>query len=262
MDTVKKTALITGASQGIGAEFARLFAKDGYNLILIARQLDKLNEIKSSLETEYKIKVTVLQKDMCRFSAPQEIFDFTKSLNCKIDTLVNNAGFGDWGFFAQSDLKKQQEMIQLNITALTTLTYLFLPQMIESNSGKILNTASVASFMPGAKMAVYYASKAFVRSFSEALAVELKKTGSHVSVTALCPGPVKTDFWNRAEAQKSSLSRFLLFADCKKVAKYGYKKMMRGKVLALPCLSVQFFAFLTKILPRSWTRKLVYFVQK
>ena len=256
------TALITGASSGIGLELARLFAADGYNLLLVARRAEKLNELKAELESAHKISVTMLSKDLTESSAPQEIFDFTKLHAFSIDVLVNNAGFGDWGFFSESNLQKQEQMIQLNVASLTTLTHLFLPEMILRKSGRILNVASVASFMPGAKMAVYYATKAFVRSFSEALSVELKKMKSGVSVTALCPGPVKTAFWDVAEAENSSLSKHFFFAEQKAVAKCGYKALKKGTVLALPGLSVHGAAFLTKILPRAWVRNLVYAVQK
>lgn len=252
--------LITGASGGIGAELARLFAKDGYNLLLVARRLEKLNELKAELEAEFQIQVTTFAQDLSRLDSAKNVFDFASAQNLSIDILVNNAGFGDFGLFAQSNLQKLQQMIQLNIAALTDLTHYFLPQMIFRKKGKILNVASIASFMPGPKMAVYYATKAYVRSFSEALSVELKGTG--ITVTALCPGPVTTDFWERAEAGSSSLFKHLLFADCKKVARYAYKRLMKGKVLAIPYLSTRFFVLLVKFLPASLVRNLIYAVQK
>ena len=254
------TALITGATGGLGQEFAKLFAKDGHDLFLIARREDALNKIKAELEVSFKIKVTVFPVDLAQEKAAQTVFEFADANNIKPEFLVNNAGFGDFGFFSECDLKKQENMINLNILTLTKLCRLFIPQMIEQGHGKILNVASIASFMPGAKMSVYYASKAYVRSFSEALAVELKKTG--ISVTALCPGPVSTDFWNRAEAGASGLSKHFFFADSKSVAKCGYKKMKKGAVLALPKFIVKASVFLTKILPRSWIRNLIYWIQK
>ena len=256
------TALITGASGGIGAELARLFAKDGFNLVLVARRTEKLDELKSELESAYKISVTNFSKDLSEPFSAKAVYDFTQSQNLPIDVLVNNAGFGDFALFADSNLQKQQQMIQLNIATLTELTHLFLPQMISRKNGRILNVASIASFMPGPKMSVYYATKAFVRSFSEALSVELKKTKTGVTVTALCPGPVSTDFWERAEAGKSSLSKHFIFADSKIVAKYGYKRLMKGKILAIPYASTRFCVFLAKILPRSWVRNMIYAVQK
>ena len=255
------TALITGASGGIGAELARLFAADGYDVLLVARRAEKLSALKTELEAAHHITVTTLAQDLTEADAAQAVFDFAQSQGIFVDALVNNAGFGDWGFFAQSDLQKQQKMLRLNIGALTELTHLFLPQMIARGSGRMLQVASVASFMPGAKMAVYYASKAFVRSFSEALSVELRKTKSGVTVTALCPGPVKTDFWDTAQAGKSSLFKHFFFADAPSVARCGYKALQKGKVLAVPGLSVRFAVALTKLLPRAWVRKLVYCVQ-
>ena len=254
------TSLITGASGGIGAELARLFAADGFDLVLVARRKEKLDELKNELESAHKIRVSVFECDLSKDGAAQKVFAFTQEQNISVDVLVNNAGFGDWGLFAECNLEKQNQMIHLNILSLTELTRLFVPQMTERKSGRILNVASIASFMPGPKMSVYYASKAFVRSFTEALSVELKKSG--VTVTALCPGPVATDFWETAEAGSSKIFKSLIFADSKYIARYGYKKLMKGKVLAIPGTTIQAFAFLTKILPRSLVRNLVYKIQK
>ncbi|MCR4822065.1 MAG: SDR family oxidoreductase [Treponema sp.] len=257
-----QTVLITGASGGIGLELARLFARDSYNLLLIARSQDKLSALKNELEASFGVKVTLLSKDLSQPSSAREIFDFTVSENIKINILVNNAGFGDWGFFSESRLEKLEEMISLNVLSLTSLCRLFLPEMIKDNYGKILNVASVASFMPGPKMAVYYATKAYVRSLTEALSVELKKTGSGVTVTALCPGPVKTDFWNRAEAEKSSISKNMLFADAPFIARYGYKALLKGRLLAIPGFFVRSAVFMTKLLPSSLVTRMVYSMQK
>ena len=256
------TALITGASSGIGSELARLFAADGTDLILVARSKDKLDALKHELESAHHIAVTVLAQDLTQQNATQFLYDFTQSQNCPVNFLVNNAGFGDWGLFSECNLQKQQQMLQLNIAVLTELTRLFLPQMIARKSGRILNVASIASFMPGPKMSVYYASKAFVRSFTEAISVELKKAKSPVTITALCPGPVKTAFWNTAEAEKSSLSNHMFFADSASVARYGYKAMKKGKVLAIPGVTNRIAVALTKVLPRSWVRNMVYSIQK
>ena len=165
------TALITGASGGIGAELARLFASDGFDLVLVARRKEKLIELKNELESAHKIKASVFECDLSKDGAAMEVLAFTKEEALSVDVLVNNAGFGDWGLFADCNLEKQNQMIHLNILALTELTRLFLPQMTARKSGRILNVASIASFMPGPKMSVYYASKAFVRSFTEALSV-------------------------------------------------------------------------------------------
>lgn len=255
-----KTALITGASGGMGAEFARLFASDRVNLILVARSMDKLSSLKEELESSFGITVTLLEQDLSLVDSARNVFDFITSRNFHIDFLVNNAGFGDFALFAESDFDKIQQMIRLNVQTLMELTRLVLPSMITAGNGRILNVASIAGFMPGPKMAVYYAGKAFVRSLTEALAVELKGTGC--TATALCPGPVKTDFWNRAEASSSSIFGHMLFADSKKVACFGYKKMLRGSVLAVPGLLVKLFALASRLLPRSWVRNLVYMIQK
>lgn len=254
------TALITGASSGIGIELARLFASDGYNLILVARRTDKLNELKVELESAFHISVNVFTQDLTRPFAAKSVFDFTQIEKLSVDVLVNNAGFGDFALFAQCNLEKQQQMMQLNMVCLTELTYYFLPQMLERKSGRILNVASLASFMPGPKMAVYYATKAYVRSFSEALHTELKKSG--ISVTALCPGPVKTAFWDVAEAGTSQKIANTFFADSLSVAKCGYKNLMRGKALAIPGFSTKCSVFLTRLFPRSLIRKMVYAIGK
>ena len=254
------TALITGASGGLGAEFARLFAADGWNLLLVARREEKLIALKAELEAAYGVQVAVLAEDLAADGAAQNVAAFANAQHISVGALVNNAGFGDWGLFAFADLDKQERMIAVNIAALTTLTRLFLSAMLAHGSGRILNVASIAAFMPGAKMSVYYATKAFVRSFSEALAVEL--AGSGVTVTALCPGPVASEFWDVCGARSSGIFRHLLFADAKSVARYGYRALQKGTVLALPGVSVRLFALLSRLLPRAWVRKIVYIIQK
>ena len=254
------TALITGASSGLGWEFAKLFAKDGCDLILVARRTDKLNELKSELEKSYGIAVTVLSQDLTAKNAAKTVYDFTVKNKFAVDFLVNNAGFGDYGAFIGCNLEKQQNMIQLNVAALTELSYYFLPQMVERKAGRILNVASIASFMPGPMMSVYYSTKAYVRSFSEALSVEVKKAG--VSVTALCPGPTTSEFWERSEADGSSIFKHMFFAKAENVARYGYKRMKRGKALAVPGIMTRLEVFFMRFLPRSFVRNVIYFVQK
>lgn len=257
---MKNVALITGASGGLGAEFAKLFANDGYNLILVARNAEKLEKIKRETEKDYNVCVEVFTCDLAQANAAEEIFEFCGDKNAEIVALVNNAGFGDFGEFYRADLKKLTEMVQVNDMTLMRLTRLFLPQMTERKSGKILNVASVASFAPGPLMSVYYASKAFVLSFSEALSVELKPYG--VSVTALCPGPTKTGFENAASLQKSGLFKNLKNADAAKTAAFGYKKMKKGKVVAVHGAGNRFLVRLMKFAPRSLVRKYVYKIQK
>ncbi|MDE6442233.1 MAG: SDR family oxidoreductase, partial [Clostridia bacterium] len=189
---MNNTALVTGASGGLGLEFAKLLAKDGNDLLLVARNGHRLEEIKDELEKAHGVKVYFLACDLTQDDSANKVYDYAKENSLQIDVLINNAGFGDFGNYLDSVWEKQRDMINLNVLALMRLTYLFVPEMKERGKGKILNVASIASFQPGPLMSVYYASKAFVLSFSEALAVELKKTG--VTVTALCPGPVRTCF--------------------------------------------------------------------
>lgn len=223
-----KTVLITGASFGIGYELAKIFAKEKYNLILVARNLEKLNQIKDELQNP-DIQIFTIQKDLSYPNSPKELFDEINKKGLEIDILINNAGFGLLGSFVELDLQTQLDMIQLNITSLVHLTYLVLPQMIAKNSGKIMNVSSTAAFQPGPNMAVYYATKAFVLSFSEALYAELKSKG--ITVTALCPGPTRTEFQKRARMENINLERSKLipYMSAEKVAQIGYDGLMKGK---------------------------------
>lgn len=255
-----KTALITGASSGFGREFAKIFAKDGYNLVITARSTDKLEKIKHQIEMEYGVDVFVFTKDLSLPSAPQEIFDFTQQKGVHIDVLVNNAGVGDLGNFAKSDLARQQQMIDLNVSALVKLTHLYLPAMLEKCEGKILNVASIAGFAPGPGMSVYYASKAFVLSFSDALSTELKGTG--VTVTALCPGPVNTGFAAAAGFKNSVLFSGKEDGKAAQVSRYGYKAMQKGKAVALPDILCKTAALGVRLVPRSVPKAFIYAVQR
>ena len=254
-----KTVLITGASGGFGAQFAKLFAKDGCNLVLTARSTDKLNEIKRNLEGEYGVDVTVVTKDLSHPSAADEIFAFTQNNGIDIDVLVNNAGFGILGRFAATDIAQQQEMINLNVLSLTKLCRLYLPYMIEQKYGRILNVASIASFAPGPLMATYYASKAYVLSFSDALATELKGTG--VMVTALCPGPVNTGFADRAGFKNNVMFSGKADGKVKQVSEYGYNAMNRGKTIALPDMLCKLGAFGVRLAPRAVAKQFIYKMQ-
>lgn len=257
---MNKTALITGASSGIGFEFAYIFAKDGYNLVLVARSQDQLESLKQDLQSHFDIDVMIITKDLSKSNSAQEVFDQVEGAGINIDVLVNNAGVGDFGHFAESDISKIDTMIELNINTLTKLTRLFLPKMLQQNSGKILNIGSLGSFQPGPLMAVYYASKAYVLSFSEAISRELKGTG--VSVTALCPGPTKTNFSQAANLGMSGLFVNLQVADAKKVAEFGYKKMKKGKVIAVPGFFNKIATVGVRLLPRRIIRNFVYNIQK
>ena len=257
---MNSVALITGASGGLGLEFAKIFAKNEYDLLLVARSADKLGEVKGLLQSEYGVTVHILPKDLTNQTAADEVYAYAEQNGLKVGALVNNAGFGDFGEFSERSWEKQRDMVQLNVLALMRLTYLFVPAMKAEGKGKILNLASVAAFQPGPLMSVYYASKAFVLSFSEALAVELKKSG--ITVTALCPGPVRTGFEKNAELSNSGLFKNLKVASAEEVALYGYKKLMKGKTVAIQGGRNRFLVFTTRLAPRSLVRKIVYKIMK
>lgn len=250
-----KTALITGASSGIGYELAKIFARDKYNVVLVARSDKKLQEIAAEIEKEYGVTAKVIAKDVSKITAAQEIYNILKQEGIKVDALVNNAGFGDFGFFTETSWEKELEMINLNMTSLTALTKLFVKDMVSRKSGKILNLASTASFQPGPLMAVYYATKAYVLSFSEAIANELQGTG--VTVTALCPGPTESGFQSAADMKDSKLVKGKKLPTSKEVAEYGYQAMKSGKVVAVHGMMNKIMAQSVRYSPRSVVRSLV-----
>ncbi len=249
------TALITGASSGIGYELARVFAREKYNLVLIARNEKKLQEIAVELTKAHEVQVTVLAKDVSLLVSATEIYDSLKQNGIAVDVLVNNAGFGDFGFFTETKWEKELEMINLNMTALTALTKLFVGDMVKRKSGKILNVASTASFQPGPLMAVYYATKAYVLSFSEAISNELSGTG--VTVTALCPGPTESGFQAAADMKDSKLVKGKKLPTSQEVAEYAYKALMSGKVVAVHGLMNKIMAQSVRYSPRAVVRSLV-----
>jgi len=226
----RKTALITGASFGIGLEFAHIFAREGYNLVLVARTADKLRQLASELEKSHGTRSLILAVDLTDPGASAYVLDQTTRADLQVDVLVNNAGFGQYGLFAENDLEECLRQIQLNITTLTHLTRLYLPAMLERKSGGILNVASTAAFQPGPLMAVYFASKAYVLHFSEALANELNGTG--VTVTCLCPGATVTEFHKRAKATGMRLLA-LGSMDARTVAEDGYRGLVAGKPVVI-----------------------------
>ncbi len=245
---MKKTTLITGASSGIGLELARIFAQEGSDLFLVARNETKLLQLKSELESKHNISVHVFPKDLSQPSAPEELYHLTKEYHLQVNTLVNNAGFGTYGFFKDTKLQEELNMIQVNISSLTALTKLFLPQMITQKSGKILNVASTAAFQPGPLMAVYFTTKAYVLSFSEALANELKGTG--ITVTTLCPGPTETEFQKRSQMNSGSLFTGNI-PTAKSVAEVGYSGLMKGKTVVIPGWKNTTLTFLNRFVPRT-----------
>jgi short-subunit dehydrogenase len=245
----KQTVLITGASGGIGYELAKLFANDHYNLVLVARTEAKLSKLAEELRRQFEIAARPLVCDLTDPLGPQRIFDELQKERIAIDILVNNAAYGKFGEFAQLPLEDAIAQIQLNIASLAALTRLLLPRMIESKRGKILNVASTAGFQPGPLMAVYYASKAYVISFSEAIANELKGTG--VTVTCLCPGPTDTGFQGRAGVENSRLFKQFGPMDAKTVARDGYCALMKGKTLVISGFKNWLLAETVRIAPRK-----------
>jgi len=231
MNNSTLTVLITGASGGIGYELAKLFANDHYNLVLVARSAPKLTQFADELQRQFGVTAKAVPLDLTAAPAPQSLFDQLRRENIGVDILVNNAGYGMFGEFVKVSTEENLGQIQLNITALTHLTKLFLDPMVERRSGKIMNVASTAGFQPGPMMAVYYATKAYVISFSEALADELK--GSGVMVTCLCPGVTDTGFQGRAGTDNTVLFKKLRPMDAKTVARDGYRGLMAGKTLVI-----------------------------
>lgn len=252
------TALITGASNGIGLELAKIHAAKGDRLVLVARNKSKLDELKLELEKTYKISVYTIGKDLSAMNASQEVFDETSKQQIQIDYLINNAGFGDFGMFVETDWNKEAQMIQLNITALTQLTKLYLKEMVKRSSGKIMNVASTAAFQSGPTMAVYYATKAYVLSFSEAIDNEVRDKG--VTVTALCPGATESGFQAAAAMEESNLVKGRKLPTSKEVAEYGYESMMKGRTVAIHGFMNYLLANSVRFIPRAMvvkvTRKL------
>jgi len=225
------TALITGASGGIGRELAKIHALNGHNLILAARSGNRLNALKDELESAFSIRVDVLAIDLSEPGSAHKLFQQVEQLGLQVDILINNAGFGTFGLFTEADIGKTEELMRLNMEALTTSTRLFLPQMVARKSGRIMNIASTAAFQPGPLMAVYFASKAYVLRFSEAIANELK--GSGVSITVYCPAATESGFQSAAKMEDSRLVKNRNLDSAENVAADAYKAMMRGKTVAI-----------------------------
>ena len=250
-----KTALITGASSGIGYEFAKLFARDRYNLVLIARSEEKLTEMADELSRNFGISVRNIVKDLSIPASPEEIFKELQQAAIQVDVLVNNAGFATYGFFFETNLTVELQMMQLNMVALTHLSKLLLPSMLQRYEGKILNVSSTAAFQPGPMMAVYYATKAYVLSFSEALANEVR--GSGVTVTAFCPGPTASGFQKQAAMEQSKLVSGRRIMDAATVAKIGYEGLMKNQTIVIPGLKNRLLTLSIRFTPRNLVTQLV-----
>ena len=255
-----KTALITGASNGIGLELAYIHAAHKDNLVLVARSSKKLAELKQNIENQYGVKVHCISKDLSLAGSAKEVYDEVKKQNIQIEYLINNAGFGDFGFFHESDWAKQEQMIHLNILTLTHLTRLFLPEMVQRRSGKIMNIASTAAFQPGPLMSVYYATKHFVLAFSEAIANELQDKG--VTVTALCPGATESGFQQAAAMEESKLVKGKKLPTSQEVAEYGYNAMINGTTVAIHGLWNAIMANSVRFTPRKMVTTLVRAIQE
>lgn len=254
-----KTALITGASSGIGLELARIFAKDGYNTVLVARSGNKLRALEGEL-LQYGVQVRSITADLSRMEEVEKVYRQLKEEGIVIEFLVNNAGFGEYGLFHQTDWAKEATMIDLNVKSLTYMTKLFLGDMLPRRSGRILNVASTAAFQPGPNMAVYFATKAFVLSFSEAISAELKGTG--ITVTALCPGLTDTGFIKAANMESSRLVKGRRMPSSAEVARYGYEALMKGKVVAVHGWLNKLLAASVRFAPRSVVRSAVRKIQE
>lgn len=254
--------LITGASSGIGRELALIAGRYKRNLVLVARSEADLLAVKKEVLTHgqsEKIRIEVLAVDLSKNTSAKKVYDFCKQKNIAVNELINNAGFGDYGLFSDSDLKRQLSMIDLNIRSLTELTHLFLPDMLTNRSGKIMNLGSVASFLPGPHMSVYFASKNFVLRFSQALHEEVRSHG--VTVTCLCPGPTKTSFGKSARVSKTH-STANPKVTAKAVAEFGWKHMQDGTAVAIVGRTNRYMIQLSKFIPRNLLPKLVKKIQR
>jgi uncharacterized protein len=254
-----ETVLITGASSGIGLELAKCFAADGCRLILVARNILALEKLAEELRLKNKIEAIVLTADLSLPETPKQIFEKLSAQKINVDVLINNAGFGANGMFAQLPLPRQLEMLQVNITALTELTGLFLSGMIQRQRGGILNVGSVAAFLPGPGMTIYYATKAFVLSFTEALSEELLGAGLKISV--LCPGPTESNFGNVARGEKVRQMKTPKMS-AEAVAQHGHRAFRNGKIIAIPGAQNKAFVFLNRFAPRWIPRKIINFYNR
>ena len=256
----KGFALVTGASRGIGLALATVIARNKYDLVLVARNSDALEAAAGMIEAKFGVRAIVIPADLSRADAPRELFDAVRNQSIDVEILVNNAGFGLGGEFMETNLERELDMIEVNIAAVTQLTKLFGAAMVKRRRGRIMNVASTAAFQPGPLMSVYYATKAYVLSFSQAIAEELRNTG--VTVTALCPGATATDFADTAEISNTRLFRKLGVADAEPVAEYGYKAMMRGERVAIPSWRDKLMVQSERLAPRRLVTAIVRRVQE
>lgn len=256
---MKETALITGASAGLGVEFARLFAADGSDLVLVARRRERLEALAGEMKQRFGVNAHVLVSDLSKPDAPQQIADELARLGLQVDVLVNNAGFGARGLFADLPVERQLDIVRVNVLALTHLTRLLLPGMLERRRGGVLNVASTAAFQPGPHVNVYYATKAYVLSFTEALAEEVRGRG--VVVSCLAPGPTHTEFAEAAQMETTAVFRFAA-VPAEPVVRAGYRGFRKGKVLVVPGLLNRVGAFSVRLTPRALVRRVTARLQR
>jgi short-subunit dehydrogenase len=255
---MSKIALVTGAASGLGYELATLLAKDEYTLFLVDIDAERLVNVKTELKEKFNVEVITLVKDLCEIDVAEDIFDAVEGK--PIDVLINNAGFGLFGSFVDTDWERESEMLHVHIITTTHLTKLVLEGMVKRGSGRILNMSSLAAFQPGPLMSIYYASKGFMLSFSEAIANELKGTG--VTVTALCPGPTKTAFQKTVSGNTGDNKITFNMASAKAVALYGYNSMLKGKTYAIPGKFNKFLALLPRLVTRNAAASIVRKIQE
>jgi uncharacterized protein len=252
MELTNKTALITGASSGIGYELTKLFAKDRCNLVLVARTESDLQRVAEELRHEYGVEITVIPKDLSVMGAAKEVYEETRRAGIEINFLVNDAGIGQRGFFWEIDMSRYSEIIHLNVLAVTELTHLYLKDMRERNEGRILNVASIAAYQPTPMLAVYAATKAYVLSLGDALINELKDT--NITLTSLIPGPTETDFFNKADMEHTVAAS--MADDAPKVAKEGYEALMKGEHHAVGTAKVGAQVAMSTVMPNELVTKM------
>jgi short-subunit dehydrogenase len=257
---MRKTALITGASSGIGYELGKIFAKNDFDLVLVSRNEEKLENIAGELKKKHDIQVRVIAKDLSKPSSPKELYDQVTGEGTRIDVLVNNAGVAAYGKFTDSRADRNMDLIQLNIAAPTILCKLFGADMAREGSGRILNVSSTAAFQAGPLLSTYYASKGYLLLLSEALSHEFKQDG--VTVTALCPGPVKTEFFKRNDMTDTKLNDSPFMMNAARVAEIGFSGLMKGKPLVIPGAINKLLVFLERLAPRRVASSVAYLLNK
>ncbi len=257
---MQEYAVVTGATSGIGLEFARLFAADGISLVLVARGKAVLEQVATELRDSFAVDVHIIAADLAKLEDVESVYKYTTVNNLPVRYVINNAGVGDYGKFIDGSWQKELGMINLNIVALTYLTKQYAALFVKKGNGHIVNVASTAAFSPGPLMAVYFATKAYVLHFSEAVATEVHKHG--VRITALCPGPTASKFQEAAAMSDSNLVQGKMLPTAAQVAHYGYKAMRRGKVVAIHGTSNKIGTYAVKLLPRRTVRALVHRAQK